>query len=153
MKIEQIICHEWGHTLMAYNLLGMEIIESIEIDDTFFEVYGHTNLSLWKVGDLTNEQKTLILFGGITAEKICKYTKSSYHKGTDWDKIRLLLPNTQERFFYAEKATKILLPYKEILEKITKDTLFFYPTERDSNKRIYYRLFRDEIATMINRYI
>ncbi len=149
---EITICHEWGHALMAFAIMGGDIVDTIEIEDSFYRVNGHTALDYIKRMELTNEQNLLILYGGITAEKICEYTKSSYHRGTDWNKIRVLLPNRQDRLLYAEKALKILLPYKEALEKLTKDTIQLYPTERDNNDSIYFRLFRDEIKTMISKY-
>ena len=147
-KITQsIICHEWGHALTAYLLQsGMGSIETIELYDDIYCVQGHTT---FLQTSFTERQELMILFGGIAAERVCGYSTVLMHSGTDADKIRAIVPDKQERQEIGDSVIVLLMPYRTSLEWLVKTTLEHYPTERDENNRIYYRVFRDELASWI----
>lgn len=144
---EAVICHEWGHALLGYFLFGSRSVESIEFRDNFLNLYGHTNMIY--NNEPTEENQVLLLYGGITAENICGYSRVLMHKGTDADKICLLIPDKRQRSETGDIARNMLAPYKDSLEWLTKTTIEHYPKERDENGCIYYRIFHDELVQWV----
>lgn len=145
---KSIICHEWGHALIAYLLLGgAKSIQSIEFVDTFVGIQGHTNL--FREKPPTKRQEIMILFGGMAAEKICGFTKVLTHRGTDANRLSALVPNKQERKQAGEAVIELLMPYKNSLEWLVTTTLEYFPTERDQNGYIYYRISKEELSNWI----
>lgn len=150
--IKSFLCHEWGHALMTFILLGDDSVDTIIIEDTFERIDGHTVIDFIKRQHLTNEQELLIYVSGVVAENICGYSKVKMHRGTDETFIKKFLPKKQERIALFDEAFKILSPYKETLEKLTDDSFSNYPKERIDGC-IYYRIFRDEICALLKKHI
>ena len=132
---KDVICHEWGHYLVAY-LLGKENhVERLEFHTTNNEtiIWGHNvykpivmkeSQNGFIPDNLTDKENLLILYGGCVA---CNVTDMNGKRiaGTDKEKVWNLTKTSQQRSEAESRVIEMLTPYKDTLRKLTEMTYKF----------------------------
>lgn len=144
--LEAVICHEWGHVL-AFVIFGGNVddIDGVIIENSLLNCDGHTIIN--PLCKMPTDRKILMLFGGIAAENICKYSRAFIHAGTDADKLNAIASKQAQREAKA-KVLEALTPYKRTLQKLTADTID--DIKRGDSQTTYYRVFKDVLRDRLN---
>ncbi|MDH6343340.1 hypothetical protein M2480_001329 [Parabacteroides sp. PFB2-12] len=138
-KEKNIICHEYGHYLVACLIGKREIVERIEFWSDLSGFYGTNVMNTIKVDincmevkqiKLSKKEEVLMLYGGCVACEVMGL-RGKRIGGTDRQKILSLTRNAKERANIRGIAFELLEPYKSLLEAMTNKTYNYLIAEDD----------------------
>ncbi len=137
-----LICHEFGHYLIACLIGKREFVQDIQFIGNIYGFYGQNRMAYLKYNQATNgeweceqclptdKENLYMLFGGVVATEIV-YNKKYRLSGTDKEKVYALCDSPKKRNEIRNKVRDILNPYKELLITLTNNGVKFLKGQED----------------------